>query len=58
MVDQVRTAVLGHLTDWLPAIEDHGEGLWIQLDTEALARWEARPEVAARAAVLRSGWDR
>jgi Domain of unknown function (DUF1998) len=58
MVDQVRTAVLGHLTDWLPAIEDHGEGLWIQLDTKALAAWEERPEVAKRADVLRSGWNR
>lgn len=58
MVDKVRTAALGHLTDWLPAIEDHGEGLWVQLDAEALAAWEKRPEVVQRAALLRSGWDR
>ncbi len=57
-VDPVRTAVLGHLTDWLPAIEDHGEGLWIQLDGDALAAWEERPAVQQRAAALRAGWDR
>lgn len=54
----VRTAPLGYLTDWLPAIVDRGEGLWIQLDTDALAHWEARPEVVARAQALRAGWDR
>ena len=58
MVDKVRTAVLGQLTNWLPTIEDHGEGMWIQLDTAALADREARPETARRADVLRSGWNR
>lgn len=57
-IDDLRTAALGHLTDWLPAIEDHGEGLWIQLDIKALTAWEARPEVAKRAALLRAGWNR
>lgn len=57
-IDNLRTAVLGHLTDWLPAIEDHGEGLWIQLDGKALAAWESRPEVVQRAASLRAGWER
>jgi len=54
----VRTAALGHMTDWLPAIEDHGEGLWIQLDTKRLAAWESRPAVSKRAEILRTGWDR
>lgn len=54
----VRTAHLGHMTDWLPAIEDHGEGLWLQLDPKRLAAWEARPEVQQRAEILRAGWDR
>lgn len=57
-IDEIKTAVLGHMTDWLPAIEDHGEGLWIQLDPKAVAAWEARPEVLKRAEVLRAGWDR
>ena len=54
---KVRTAALGHLTDWLPAIEERGEGLWIQLDTERLAAWEARPAVQRRARDLENGWD-
>ncbi|MBK7539404.1 MAG: DUF1998 domain-containing protein [Myxococcales bacterium] len=58
MAGKVKTAMLGHLTDWLPAIEEHGEGLWIQLDTQALDAWEQRAEVQARAQVLRAGWNR
>jgi hypothetical protein len=54
----VRSAALGHMTDWLPAIEDHGEGLWLQLDPAMVATWEARPEVRRREAELRAGWDR
>jgi hypothetical protein len=58
VIISVRTATLGHLTDWLPAIEEHGEGLWIQLDTAALAAWEAQRVVQDRALTLRTGWDR
>jgi hypothetical protein len=57
-LDEVKTALLGHMTDWLPAIEDHGEGLWIQLDVAAVAAWESRAEVVKRAELLRAGWDR
>jgi hypothetical protein len=34
--------------DWLPAIEVRGEGLFIELDSGAVARWEERPAVHAR----------
>ena len=27
---------------WVPATEDHGEGIFIQLDENAVARWEAK----------------
>ncbi len=52
----VSTAPLGHLTDWLPAVEDHGEGLFLHLDPAAVAAWEARPAVVARAEALARGW--
>jgi hypothetical protein len=54
----VSTAALGHLTDWLPAVEDQGEGLWIQLDTKRLDGWEATRPVAERTEILRAGWQR
>jgi hypothetical protein len=54
----VRTAALGWLTNWLPAVEDRGEGLWINLDPDAVAAWEQRPAVVERAADLAAGWKR
>ena len=36
--------------DWLPAIEVRGEGIFLTLKGEALAAWEARADVQARAA--------
>ena len=35
--------------DWLPAVEVRGEGIFIELNEGAVARWEAKPEVQARA---------
>ena len=54
----VDTAQLGFLTDWLPAIENRGEGLWIQLDGKRLAEWEGHALVQRRAEALRMGWNR
>lgn len=51
-------AQLGHLTDWLPAIENRGEGLWIQLDEAKLVAWESHAIVKQRAALLAAGWSR
>jgi hypothetical protein len=36
-------------TDWLPALELYGEGVFFALDESRLALWETRPEVQARA---------
>lgn len=36
-------------TDWLPAIEVRGEGVFVQFDEERLRRWEAIAGVADRA---------
>ncbi len=55
---EVDIAHLGHMTDWLPAIENRGEGVWIQLDEGRLAAWEQHAIVQRRAAALRAGWTR
>jgi Domain of unknown function (DUF1998) len=38
--------------DWLPAVEVRGEGIFIELDEPAVVRWEAKPEVQARARAM------
>ncbi|MDY0073904.1 MAG: DUF1998 domain-containing protein [Thauera sp.] len=35
-------------SDWLPAIELYGEGIFITLNEQRLARWEKQPAVAGR----------
>ncbi|MBP6842859.1 MAG: DUF1998 domain-containing protein [Kofleriaceae bacterium] len=55
---EIDKAQLGHLTDWLPAVENRGEGLWIQLDEQRLAQWEQHAVVQRRADALRAGWNR
>jgi Domain of unknown function (DUF1998) len=55
---KVDIAQLGHMTDWLPAIENRGEGLWIQLDEARLAAWERHAVVQRRNEALRAGWNR
>lgn len=34
--------------DWLPAVEVHGEGIFVKLREEAIERWCERPEVVER----------
>ena len=43
---------LGRGLDWLPAIEVFGEGVFLSLNEEAVARWEAGAEVRSEAARL------
>lgn len=40
-------------TDWLPAMEVSGEGVFIRLDTDRLKKWESIPAVIARSAQVR-----
>lgn len=54
---EVRTARLGLTTNWLPATEVHGEGIFVALDLAAVRAWEARPEVVAREKELRAGYE-
>lgn len=53
----VQSAPLGLTTNWLPATEIRGEGVFVQLDEKAVQAWEARAAVKARADELRAGYD-
>jgi hypothetical protein len=52
----VERAALDIQHDWLPAFENKGEGVFVQLDPEAVARWTQRDAVRARAAQLDAGF--
>lgn len=54
---EVTMARLGLETDWLPAVEILGEGIFLQLDEEAVQAWEKRPAVREWEAELRAGFD-
>jgi hypothetical protein len=53
----VKTAQIGIGTDWLPAVEIQGEGIFIQLDEAAVRAWEDRPSVRERTDKLRRAHD-
>ena len=55
---QVVPAALGLQTDWLPATEIRGEGIFLRLDEDAVRAWEKRDAVKARAGDLRAGYER
>ncbi len=55
---QVVPAALGLLTDWLPASEVKGEGIFLRLDENALREWERSEPVRAREAQLREGFSK
>lgn len=44
--------------DWLPAVEQFGEGLFIHFDEDAIAEWLGRKAAGARARQLLSGYER
>jgi hypothetical protein len=53
----VTPARLAKDADWLPAIENRGEGIFIQFKKEAIDAWLARHEVQKREAQLQSGFN-
>lgn len=53
----VESAALGLHTDWLPASEILGEGIFLELDEEAVREWEDRPAVKERGRELLVGYD-
>jgi hypothetical protein len=54
---KVESARLGLTTNWLPATEINGEGVFIQLDEAAVRAWEQRPAVVERGKQLFAGYD-
>ncbi len=44
----VNGAALGQNPEWLPAVEQYGEGFFIRFSSEALAQWLVRPAICAR----------
>jgi len=50
--DQILAPLSAEPTDWLPAIEIRGEGIFISLNTEKLREWELRESVQRRAKVV------
>jgi len=54
----VARASLAQEATWLPAVENRGEGVFIQLDAQAIAAWLTRPEVVNRLDLLQSGYAR
>lgn len=53
----VKTAALGLTTNWLPASEVRGEGVFVQLDEKAVRAWEDSRPVVDRAKELAAGYD-
>ncbi|MBV8056732.1 MAG: DUF1998 domain-containing protein, partial [Deltaproteobacteria bacterium] len=54
---QVRRAPLSLDVSWLPAIENRGEGIFIQFKAEAVNSWLKRDEVVRRGELLIDGFD-
>jgi hypothetical protein len=53
----VTRAPLARDLSWLPAIENRGEGIFIQFKSDAIHAWLARPAVKARGQQLDEGFD-
>lgn len=53
----VQRASLAQDVSWLPAIENRGEGIFIQFNANAVRDWSERPEVQARGSQLAHGFN-
>jgi hypothetical protein len=54
----VRKADLAAEVSWLPAIENRGEGIFLEFRRSAIDAWLQRPEVVARGRQLLAGYQR
>ncbi len=52
----VRRAALARELSWVPAVENKGEGIFIQFKAEAVGAWLSRPEILARGQQLEAGF--
>jgi hypothetical protein len=53
----VRRAPLARDISWLPAVENRGEGVFIQFNKDAVHRWASRADVQARGRQLLAGYE-
>ena len=53
----VERAAIALEPEWFPAVENRGEGVFVQLRADAVAAWTGRPAVARRLADLARGHD-
>ena len=53
----VERAAIALDPEWFPAVENRGEGVFVQLRTDAVQEWRERPAVARRVAELSRGHD-
>lgn len=53
----VETASLALVPQWFPAVENRGEGVFVQLDTSAIHEWLERDAVQARLVALSKGHE-
>lgn len=53
----VRRSALAREITWLPAVENRGEGVFIQFSSDAVEKWVARDDVIARGTRLLAGYD-
>ena len=53
----VRSAPLASEVKWVPAVENHGEGVFLALDPERVESWMGRPGVMERGRQLAAGFE-
>jgi hypothetical protein len=53
---KVKPAAIARDADWLPAVENRGEGVFIQFDADQIEAWLKRTPVIRRAEVLSAGY--
>ena len=53
----VERAAIALDPEWFPAVENRGEGVFVQLDTDAVDAWSRRPAVVQRLADLALGHE-
>jgi len=53
----VRRAALAREITWLPAVENRGEGIFLQFSRADIEAWFQRPEVARRGLALHNGFQ-
>ncbi|HUQ70723.1 MAG TPA: DUF1998 domain-containing protein [Planctomycetaceae bacterium] len=52
----VRRAELAREVTWLPAVENKGEGLFLQFSSTAIEQWSQHPQVKIRGQLLEAGF--